>query len=30
MRDKIPGLDAEAFNRRGAINTWPQTDRSGY
>ncbi len=27
---KIPGAEAETFNHRRPINTWPQIDHSGY
>ncbi len=30
MPGKIPGAEADAFNNRGPINTWPQIDYSGY
>ncbi len=28
MPGKIPGAEADAFNHRGPINTWPQIDHS--
>ncbi len=30
MPGKIPAAEAEAFNHRGLINTWPQIDHSGH
>ena len=27
---KIPRAEADAFNNRGSINTWPQIDHSGH
>ncbi len=30
MPGKIPGAEAEAFNHRGPVNTWPQFDHSGH
>ncbi len=30
MRGKILGDEADAFNHRGPINTWPQIDHSGH
>ncbi len=30
MPGKILGAEAEAFNHRGPINTWPQIDHSGH
>ncbi len=28
MPGKIPGAEADAFNHRGPVNTWPQNDHS--
>ncbi len=28
MLGKIPGVEADAFTQRWAINTWPQIDHS--
>ncbi len=30
MPGKIPGAEADAFNHRGPVNTWPQIDHSGH
>ncbi len=30
MSGKTPGAEANAFNHRGPINTWPQIDHSSH
>ncbi len=30
MLGKIPEAEADAFNHRGPINTWPQIDHSSH
>ena len=30
MPGKIPAVEADAFNHRGPINTWPQIDHTSH